>query len=357
MSELDDLRLRIDELDRRLVDLLAERLGLAAAIGAQKEAIGLSTYDPLREREVLDRVVEAAAGRFPPRHLQAVFREIMSASRASESKQRILVHGTWGGLAHHAAYLRFGAGAKFDLTLRAEDLFAKLEEGIVSYCVVTFEGHSLETSLDRFDLFLHSETSIFGEFYVRPRLGLYAAQAERPNTIYGSPSVLPQASRWMERQSKEHEFRFASTMSEAVRLARSGGGAVLGYPILAASEGLLPLDLGLEDLPESTRRFLILANRQWPSTGQDKTSILAVFENSPGRLHCVTGILMNHGINLYWLEPKATHLAGWDHLFVLEVSGHREDPPVAAALKELRAEVEFLKVLGSYPREMPPTRP
>jgi chorismate mutase/prephenate dehydratase len=36
-------------------------------------------------------------------------------------------------------------------------------------------------------------------------------------------------------------------------------------------------------------------------------------------------------------------------LFFVDLVGHQQDPPVAAALGELRQKAPFLKVLGSYP--------
>lgn len=358
MSGLEDLRRRIDAVDHRIVELLTERFHLAGAIGQEKEAAGLSLYDPLREKQVLESAARAAGGRFPVAHLQSIFREIISASRARETDSAVLVHGAWGSLAHFAAFLRFGASARIEVTSRAEDLFAKLQDGSCAYGLVCLEGHSLEASIDRLDLFLHSKAVIFGELYVRPRLGLFAQQASAgEGPIFGSPSVLHQAARWIERQPSSRQVRVSPSMRDSVQQAREAGGAVLGYPVLEVLESLVALESGIEDLPEVTRRFLILSCRQAPSTGRDKTSILAVIENRAGQLHRVVGVLSRHGINLCWLEPKATHLGRWDHLFVLEMEGHQEDPSVAQALLELRTEVAFLQVLGSYPSETPPERP
>ena len=312
MSELEDLRRRIDELDSRLVGLLSERLRVVTAIGAAKEAAGLSFYDPGRERRVLERVTAAARGQFPAARLQAIFREIIS----------------------------------------------RLEDKSSAYGVISLEGQSLEASLDRLDLFFHTQVGVFGEFYVRPRLGLYATQAESsPRQVYGTPSVLVQASGWIERQAGNREFRAVASAREAVRLAQETAGGVLGYPLLESLEHLTPLEEGIEDIPVAGRRFLVLSREPAPATGKDKTSILAVIANRPGSLHRVTGILSSQDINLCWLEPKATYLGRWDHIFVLEIEGHQEEPSVAEALRQLRSELELLRVLGSYPSEKPPERP
>ncbi|MBX6365005.1 MAG: chorismate mutase, partial [Gemmatimonadetes bacterium] len=51
--ELRALRSAIAELDRRLIELLAERVRLAQRIGAAKRAAGLPTLDPAREAAVV----------------------------------------------------------------------------------------------------------------------------------------------------------------------------------------------------------------------------------------------------------------------------------------------------------------
>lgn len=360
MNDLHRLRARIDDLDRKLVELLAVRFDLARQVGQTKAESGLSVYDPERERRVLERVAELSAGRFPPERLRSIFREIISASRALESGDAVLVHGGWGGLAHHAALLRFGASARIATADRGEDLFVRLAEGSCSYAVVTLEGHSMEPSLDRLDPFLHSDVQVFGEIYAPATLGLYTheAPAERIGSgpVFGTPTALAQASRWIGNQTGR-EFRLATSVADAVRMATEQQGSVLGHPVLEGLFGLRASVVDIEDLPGLTRRFLVLARRQAPATGRDKTTLLLVLPNRPGALHAVTEVLQARALNLSWLEPKATLLGPWDHIFVLEIEGHREDPPVRDALVDLKSRVELLRILGSYPSERRPERP
>ena len=53
---IDDLRLRIDQLDEKLVDLLTERANCALQIGKLKHDLGLEVYQPDREAQVLHHV-------------------------------------------------------------------------------------------------------------------------------------------------------------------------------------------------------------------------------------------------------------------------------------------------------------
>lgn len=362
MSEIERLRRRIDAVDERLVELLAERFGIAERIGSEKAQSGLQVFDPSRERRVVERAMALAGDRFPPERLQAIFREIISASRAGESGEAILVHGEPGSLAHSAAVGRFGSASPILTTERAEDLFARLADGGCAYAVVSLEGHSLEASLDRLDLFLHSDVSVFGEFHLRPALGLYepprrarAAAPAKPAKrggpeapVFGTAAALAQASRWIALQGTR-EVRAVHGVPEAIRLATEARGLVLGHAALETAFGLRPSLHGVEDLPEDSRRFVILARREAPATGHDKTTILLVLPNRSGALHGVTSALSECGLNLTWLEPKATHLGPWDHIFVLEIEGHRTEPRVETALRLLKERSDLMRVLGSYP--------
>ena len=68
--ELSDYRARIDQIDRQLVELFAQRMNTAAGIAAYKKEHGLPVLDPVREREKLLDVAaqapETAAGEHIP---------------------------------------------------------------------------------------------------------------------------------------------------------------------------------------------------------------------------------------------------------------------------------------------------
>jgi chorismate mutase/prephenate dehydratase len=40
----------------------------------------------------------------------------------------------------------------------------------------------------------------------------------------------------------------------------------------------------------------------------------------------------------------------WEYVFFIDFGGHAEDPDVAQALSEVKGQVLFIKVLGTYPR-------
>ena len=87
--ELEALRARIDEIDRRLVELLNERAELARDVGRTKVALGRRAIrDAAREREILVRVAMANAGPMPQADLLAIYRRLFAATRALEAGDR-----------------------------------------------------------------------------------------------------------------------------------------------------------------------------------------------------------------------------------------------------------------------------
>jgi chorismate mutase-like protein len=87
---VEDWRSKIDEIDRRLVELLNERSRCVIEIGRLKQASGEALYQPDREKEVLDGVVNANPGPLPDAAIRRLFERILDEARSVE---RAVMHG------------------------------------------------------------------------------------------------------------------------------------------------------------------------------------------------------------------------------------------------------------------------
>src|ERR1700684_2540966 len=79
--DIADWREKIDELDRRLVELLSERARAAVEIGRLKRDTNLPIYEPEREHVVFANVREMNRGPLPGRDLVRIFERIMDVMR------------------------------------------------------------------------------------------------------------------------------------------------------------------------------------------------------------------------------------------------------------------------------------
>ena len=81
---LSDWRRRIDELDRKLVELLNERSQCALEIGKLKQAANLPLYQPEREKEVLENAERNNHGPLTDAAIRRLFERIIDENRAAE---------------------------------------------------------------------------------------------------------------------------------------------------------------------------------------------------------------------------------------------------------------------------------
>lgn len=84
---IDDWRAKIDEIDRKLVELLNERSRCAIEIGRMKQVLNMRVYDPEREREVIRRVKAENQGPLDDEGLQRLFERIIDECRHIERQQ------------------------------------------------------------------------------------------------------------------------------------------------------------------------------------------------------------------------------------------------------------------------------
>ena len=89
MGSIDEWRIKIDDVDRKLVDLLNERARYADEIGKIKEQLGLDAYSPRREHEVLENVLGSNKGPLSDAALRRLFERIIDESRKLEREAMI----------------------------------------------------------------------------------------------------------------------------------------------------------------------------------------------------------------------------------------------------------------------------
>ncbi len=81
---LSDWRRRIDEIDKKLVELLNERSRCALEIGKLKQAAGIPLYQPDRENEVLANAERSNPGPLTDAAIRRLFERIIDEARAAE---------------------------------------------------------------------------------------------------------------------------------------------------------------------------------------------------------------------------------------------------------------------------------
>jgi chorismate mutase len=85
-----DWRRRIDEIDKKLVELLNERSQCALEIGRIKQESNIPLYQPDRESEVLENAESENKGPLTDAAIRRLFERIIDEARSAE---RLAMHG------------------------------------------------------------------------------------------------------------------------------------------------------------------------------------------------------------------------------------------------------------------------
>ena len=80
-QQLANCRVRIDEVDRRLVALLNERTGIVEEVGEIKKSAGMRIYEPRREDQVFENVTSNNQGPLPHEAVKRIFERIIDEMR------------------------------------------------------------------------------------------------------------------------------------------------------------------------------------------------------------------------------------------------------------------------------------
>jgi chorismate mutase/prephenate dehydratase len=353
MAELGRLRLSIDAIDDEVLRLINERARLAHRIGEIKHG---NVYRPEREAQVLRRLVDSNPGPLPDVAVQRISREIMSACLALEQPLNIAYLGPAGTFSESAARKHFGSAPTLTACPGIDDVFRAVEAGNADYAVVPVEN-STEGAIGRtLDLMLTSPLQICGEVNLRVHQNLLskADSLTAVTRLYSHAQSLAQCHEWLNRNLAALSRTPVASNAEAARMAAEDpASCAIAGEAAAGLYGLNVLAANIEDDPNNTTRFLVLAMHDAGPSGSDKTSFVCSAQNKPGAVYELLGSLAGNGVSMSRFESRPARGFGgsrWEYVFFVDVEGHRQDPAVAAALEEMRRRAGFVKELGSYPK-------
>lgn len=174
--------------------------------------------------------------------------------------------------------------------------------------------------------------------------------------VISFPHATGQCEAFLHEQLPGVEWLPASSTAEAVRLVSESAEplAALGSSLAAELYGCRVLARDVEDRSDNLTRFVWLAPAAQAATDPQvasKTSIVFWGFNdvSPGALVAVLQELSARSINMTRIESRPRRVRLGHYMFFADFEGHATDPRVADALGGLRARVETLRMLGSYP--------
>ncbi len=353
---LATLRAKIDSLDRELLALLNRRARLAQEVGELKKKEGSVVFRPEREAQVIDGLKAANPGPLKTESIAPIWREIMSACRALETPTRVAYLGPAGTFSEQAAIGYFGSSIELVPCASIDEVFRTATAGAADFGVVPVENSTEGVVARSLDVFLTTPLFIIGETSLNVRHNLL----RRVNGLDGiaavcaHPQALAQCHGWLSNHLPSVERRPVASNAEGARLAALDASlAAIASERAAGEWGLHVVAPAIQDDAHNRTRFAIVTHPdRHPApraSGHDCTSLVVSVANRPGAVHDMLVPLKAHGVSMTRFESRPARSGQWEYYFYIDLQGHPDEPQVDAALKALRAECAFFKLLGTYP--------
>lgn len=353
ISNLADLRVKIDDIDAKILTLISRRGEVAREIGEIKRQNGSAVYVPSREKQIFDTLTKLNAGPYGDPSIIAIFREIISATRALEVPTRVAFLGPTATFTHMAAVDHFGTSATFLPQTGISEVFVEVEKDHADFGVVPVENSTEGVVNYTLDKFVESELKICSEIIISVSHHLMSAESDlkRIKKVYSHPQALVQCRQWLSLNLPHAELKETeSTAAAAERVRKEKGAAAIASHLAADIYGLNILKADIQDQIRNFTRFLVIGKDEAEPTGSDKTSLVIAAKDRVGILYELLKPLSDAGVNLTKIESRPLKKRAWEYLFFLDLDGHLKDPVIAKSLARLKAESEFFKILGSYPK-------
>jgi chorismate mutase/prephenate dehydratase len=369
-AALRSLRSQIDKLDLQIVKLVNERASVAGEIGRLKNDHGEEIFSPAREEEVLQHVLqlnEKQKGPLDAGTIRAIFREIMSGSRALQKVLKVAYLGPEYSYSHLAAIERFGQAVEFLGVNNIAAVFEEVERGHVDFGVVPVENSTDGRIADTLETFLRMpHLVICAEVRLQIHHNLMAkCEPQEIRRVYSKPQALSQCRNWLAKNLPQALWKEVSSTATAAELAQhEPGAAAIASRQAGVKYGLRILFADIEDSPYNETRFAVIGHQKCGKTGHDKTTILFRIPHNPGSLVEALDVFKQNKINLTWIEsfpgPRrpangpgedkpSPKTAKQEYLFFVDLEGHIEEPKVKKALQLLGDHAQEVTILGSYP--------
>ena len=373
--DLQKLRAQIDAVDEQIVGLFEKRMEISGQVARYKIETGKRVFDPVREMEKIAAVQAMTHNDFNRTGAGELFEQLMSISRKLQYQiltekgnigrlpfipvpeldmdgARVVFQGAEGAFSQAAMIRYFGEDISSFHVDSFRDAFCAIEEGRADFAVLPIENSTAGIVNEIYDLLVEFENFIVGEQIIRIEhclLGVPGASLSDIRTVYSHPQSLMQSSRflssfgWQQISMKNNAFAARKVAQDnrkdQAAVASEYAGKVYGLSVLKKP---------VNNVSNNSTRFIIVTNQKIFCRDARKVSICFEVPHESGSLyHMLSHFIYNH-LNLTKIESRPIEGRAWEYRFFVDFEGNLADGAVKNALRGLREETSFLKILGNY---------
>ncbi|MBY8231272.1 prephenate dehydratase [Vibrio fluvialis] len=374
---LEEIRLRLNELDDQLLSLFSERRKLSIEVAKSKVETSKPVRDAAREQQLLVKLIHAGKDKYQldAQYITKLFHTIIEDSvllqqaylqnlanpQSRKPLARVAFLGSKGSYSHLATREYFSRKNTELIELNCEqfkEVTRTVESGHADYGVLPIENTSSGSINEVYDLLQHTTLYIVGEITQPIEHCLVATKdirLEDLKVLYSHPQPHQQCSEFLSRLKGVKLETCASTadaMKKVQELNRTDVAAI-GNASSGKLYGLQAIQGNIANQTENHTRFIVVARKPVEVSPQipAKTTLIMSTSQEAGSLVSTLLVLQRYGINMTKLESRPIMGNPWEEMFYVDLEAHLDSEEMQQALVELTLLTRHLKVLGCYPSE------
>ena len=376
METLEELRVKLDEIDDQIVNLYEQRMEICAHVGEYKIQTGKKVLDRQREKEKLENVAGKASNPFNKKGVTELYEQLMSMSRKLQYEQlvkagalgrlpfiqvdaldadqaRVVFPGTEGAYSEAAMKRYFGENCNSFYVRTFREAMEAIEDGAADFAVLPIENSTAGAVDEMYDLLVEFENYIVGETVIPIRhtlSGLPGASLKDVKTVYSKGVALMQAAHFLDAHSSWQRINVANTAIAAKKVVedQDPSQAAVCSAYAAKVHGLQVLVDNINDNEHNSTRFIVVTNQKIFLKHASKISICLEVSHESGSLYRVLSHFIYNDLNMTKIESRPIEGRDWEYRFFIDFEGNMADGAVKNAIRGLREECRNLRILGNY---------
>jgi len=380
--DLQELRVKIDEIDKELTRLFEARMDIASEIAAYKRANNLPVLDAARERNKLAEIADASREDLQT-YTQMLYSMIFELSRSYQSELNrkqsqlrsdveqaiettprlfpasalIACQGTEGAYSQLACERMFKM-PRIMYFKSFESVFSAIENGFCKYGILPIENSSAGSVKQIYDLMMRHNFYIVRSARLKVDHNLLAkpgVKKEDIREVFSHEQAISQCAGYLEKLGANVKItRCENTALAAEAVAKSGRGDVAAIASHSCVElyGLKCIESDIQDRSNNYTRFICISKDLEVYPGANHTSVMMTLPHRPGSLCRALSRFSSLGINITKLESRPIPERDFQFMFHFDLETSVYSNEFGRMIDDLDSISEEFRYLGSYSEVM-----
>ena len=377
MSNIEDYRKNIDNIDKEIVEKLEERMRVAENIAKFKQDNNLPVIDIIREREKLEEITEMASDDMAS-YARILYNTIMEMSKDHQrkitnqdtplvksikaaleetpkvfpTKATVACQGVEGAYSQQACDKLFRM-PKIIYMKNFNGVFAAIDQGLCQYGILPVENSTAGSVNQIYDLMLKYNFYVVKSVKLKIDHSLLAKKETRKEDIkeiVSHEQAIMQCDDYLKAFPNAKITICENTAEAAKMVAESERNDIAALASYSCGKlyGLSCLQEAVQDNGNNYTRFICISKKLEIYPGADKTSLMLVVSHTPGSLYNVLARFNALGINIFKLESRPLPQRDFDYMFYFDIDSEVHSEEFVRLINQLEELSHEFKYLGSY---------